>query len=75
MDEVNEVHPFLICTICTNVLIDPKECKVCHNAFCGLCLERWLERKNECPNQCKGSRFKQPHPYVLESLAKLQTNC
>lgn len=41
------------CNICFEKLRDPLMEPNCHNIFCGKCLLRWLEEKNNCP-LCKG---------------------
>ena len=34
------------CPICTNVVINPKECTGCGDLFCGSCIDDWM-RKNK----------------------------
>mmetsp|Transcript_43243 Transcript_43243/g.99682 ORF Transcript_43243/g.99682 Transcript_43243/m.99682 type:complete len:276 (-) Transcript_43243:96-923(-) len=50
----------LRCPICTEVFLDPLECKQCQMAFCKQCFEKSFRTKAQCP-QCRC-------PSVMESL-------
>ena len=45
-----EVPGHFLCEICTGVVVNPAEHSTCETAFCGACIERWLETKPSCPH-------------------------
>lgn len=42
----------LICSICLEVVRNPKLCKSCQNMFCSDCLTKQLAKSKFCPNRC-----------------------
>eukprot|EP01015_Nassula_variabilis_P002947 TRINITY_DN1178_c0_g1_i2.p1 TRINITY_DN1178_c0_g1~~TRINITY_DN1178_c0_g1_i2.p1 ORF type:complete len:376 (-),score=41.51 TRINITY_DN1178_c0_g1_i2:115-1242(-) len=46
------------CSICYNVVRDPKECHGCGSMFCSSCIEDWLKKRKECPTRCDLSKTK-----------------
>ena len=62
------------CVICTCLLYNAKECLECDKAFCSLCIDSWLSKKDaqgksSCPN-CKQDdpKFKKLHRGVQALL-------
>jgi hypothetical protein len=69
-DEV--LNKFLICPICSGIVINPLECKKCQRAYCKQCKLKF----KECTS-CYSTRFVNPHiqtKYYLDQL-KLKTSC
>ena len=53
---VDPVAEYCICSICLEVLKDPRQCpnSECEKSFCLGCINRYLEKISECPS-CKSS--------------------
>ncbi|KAA8901867.1 hypothetical protein FN846DRAFT_104393 [Sphaerosporella brunnea] len=43
----------LLCSICTELYVDPVLVLPCSHSFCGSCAARWLQFNNTCPS-CRG---------------------
>ena len=46
---VNEIPVDCLCSICQDVLQDPKEALTCQHAFCEPCILVWLQDHTSCP--------------------------
>ena len=42
-----------LCNLCHNLLNDPKESLCCRQTYCRVCINRWLDSNNSCPNDGK----------------------
>ena len=80
----NPINPDFICTICNNVVRQPKECTVCGTLYCESCLKQWEERNrnntSECPMRCKKNDLREsimrPIGKVIKNiLYTLQVKC
>lgn len=49
---ISEVNSDLICGICECVVRKPRECVVCGNMFCDVCIKKWYEKQ-------RGNQFSQ----------------
>ena len=47
---VDEVPADCVCSICQEVLEDPKETLTCQHAFCHVCITSWLHDHHSCPS-------------------------
>ncbi|CAD8174534.1 unnamed protein product [Paramecium octaurelia] len=83
---LQEVKVFLdevICPICFHIIIDPKICKECDQAFCSNCIERWFQKSvnQQCPCCRKGVNKRNECVYgkvpkvMLNLLSKLMLTC
>ena len=70
-----EVDRSLICSICQEILKNPKECSNCQNCFCKKCIESWKISNDSCPFRCSELQLKNPHKVVMETLKKLNFKC
>ena len=63
----------LLCSICQDVLDDALETP-CRHAFCRICITKWLEQKNTCPQCIRQVHFDlKPLPHFMRSeLAKME---
>ena len=75
LEDNQELPDFLICMICTNLVMNPIECTECHRVFCVGCINTWRRNKDYCPSLCKKMKYDQVHPFVKQSLAKLMAKC
>lgn len=77
----DELLTGLQCQICTCLLFNAKECQECDTAFCNLCIDEWLTKKDadgnsSCPN-CKKENpdFKKLHRGVKALLDDTYVVC
>ncbi|GBM70187.1 E3 ubiquitin-protein ligase NRDP1 [Araneus ventricosus] len=65
-----EVDEELICPICSGVLQEPLQAPICEHAFCKVCLNEWLSRKNSCPvdREVIAPNELKPPPRILRNL-------
>ena len=65
------------CLICSMIARDPKDCSVCGNVFCHICIDDWLKKKSECPNRCAKNEFRiEPIQRVAKRLySELKIKC
>jgi hypothetical protein len=45
----SDLEEYFECSICYEVLIDPKSCSLCESNFCAICIEKALKALPECP--------------------------
>lgn len=64
-----------VCSICTGLVIDPKQCSSCENAFCKICVEGWLKKNNSCPFKCDNPSFKDAGRALKTMINKLMLKC
>jgi hypothetical protein len=65
----------IICVICYGILVDPRECKSCQQAFCSHCINHWKALNNKCPLKCAKLELIEPHRSTLSLLHKLTLKC
>ena len=73
-DEFERVKENAICSICQGLVYQPKQCQVCENSFCKMCIDEWLKKKNNCPFRCKNPRFRESR-VIKNLLEKLKIKC
>lgn len=57
-DIYNSLKDLIICSLCSNIMIDSKMCMTCQSSFCNECLEEYLKsNKNKCPKGCNNPNF------------------
>ncbi len=64
----------LTCSICKNILVEPKQCSKCQNLFCGKCIDEWLKSNKECPSKCSGASIADC-TIISKILNQLTFNC
>ena len=75
-----EVPGNFLCEICRGVVVKPAEHSTCETAFCGACIERWLETSPSCPH-CRedttspSSGFRSLHRVLRLQLESLTLRC
>ena len=62
------------CSICSDILIEPKMCKNCQNVYCEQCINSWAQKSNTCPNRCQNTIFIKGQG-ISELLSKLKFIC
>ena len=75
---IDDVPADCMCTICQEVLEDPKETLTCQHAFCNSCICRWLREHSSCPTcRCPLSPndLVSLHRIWREKLNKLKVKC
>lgn len=72
------VNKHFLCIICSEVVIDPKQCGGCQKLFCTLCINNWISRSpdKECPH-CRQTPFRDEdiNRFVMETLENIAFNC
>ncbi len=63
------------CIICTGLVINPKQCFNCENAFCTNCINSWLEYENICPFKCGSGTIKDSSRLLKGILSNLIIIC
>lgn len=54
---VEEIDEDLLCAICHNVFVDPKEITSCGHIFCSSCISLWITRYFICELTTKDHRI------------------
>ncbi|CAD8207635.1 unnamed protein product [Paramecium pentaurelia] len=49
----HSINQDLICVICLQLVVNPKECSQCHTLFCSECIQESLIKNKICPKRCK----------------------
>ena len=60
---------YIMCSICSNILIEPFICSNCHYIYCKKCKNEWSNCKN-----CKKSNF-QTNDFINDILSELKIKC
>ncbi|EKX45806.1 hypothetical protein GUITHDRAFT_163142 [Guillardia theta CCMP2712] len=63
-DEAEELCEEYICAICQGLVLDAHTVCADEHVFCGSCLTKWLENKNDCPTCRKPAT----HPHRLRII-------
>jgi hypothetical protein len=63
------------CFICHGIVIQPFQCTQCESISCKFCINKWCLRKNACPLNCTGSRYKPATRVIKNLLSKLILRC
>jgi hypothetical protein len=74
-DFLEKVKEIILCTICTSLIVDPKQCKNCENNFCNHCITKWLKSSKTCPFKCQDFEIKETTRTVRNILEKLVLDC
>eukprot|EP00347_Sterkiella_histriomuscorum_P017376 403349621 len=86
---IDSLDNFFICKVCLNVIQDAKECGKCQTAFCGKCIQNWIQSKMRgnhqnraskqqgypCPLRCEDTEFRDIHRFANEKLKQVQFKC
>ena len=54
-----DLENMLTCSICSDLLVNPRQCSKCENNFCQECIEKWMKRSTTCPMRCSVPSFKE----------------
>lgn len=65
----------MLCAICKNLPVQPKECRECRGVYCEQCISGYLEKNKKCPEECKECVLVKPHPYFLKGLQAVIVKC
>ena len=74
-DFLEKVKDIILCSICTGLIVDPKQCRNCENNFCNHCITKWMKSSNSCPFKCQEFEIKETTKTVKNILEKLNLNC
>jgi hypothetical protein len=74
-DFLEKVKEIILCSICTGLIVDPKQCKNCENNFCNHCISKWLKSSKTCPFKCQDFEIKETTKTVKNILEKLCLDC
>ncbi|CAK65711.1 unnamed protein product (macronuclear) [Paramecium tetraurelia] len=69
------INLHLICVICQELVVDPKECSGCKILFCSICIFKQLEKNQSCQNCCQNIRLNDSHPIVRNLISEIQIKC
>ncbi len=73
---VDTVPEKLTCSICTNVLSDPRLTECCGQHFCQKCLQSWLKPRNKTCPHCRTVNFAHIlDKSVTREINKLKVRC
>jgi hypothetical protein len=64
----------LSCLICLGIVNDPRQCKICNQIFCEVCIEKTVTNYG-CPSKCKNYHLQKLNLTTIKILNKLQFNC
>lgn len=67
-----------MCQICTNIVLEPKECGECQSVFCVSCIDGWKYINNSCPKKCKGdnpAEWRKMHRVMKSDMHALKFKC
>ena len=59
-----DLRDSIVCSICSDILINPFMCCQCHNSFCKICLDELSPNNDKCPCKCE-------NPHFIKSLDKI----
>jgi hypothetical protein len=65
------VPEHFICLLCSNIVLDPRECSLCENLFCFLC----IKTIGTCPMGCLNSNFNKIAKFALKTYNSLSLTC
>ncbi|CDW76811.1 radial spoke head containing protein [Stylonychia lemnae] len=76
-DKLNQ--SLMTCSLCYLIFVNPVLCKICHNHFCQMCLQKYLkDNDKKCPVDktiLKADDILKPAPQVQQQLEEVQINC
>jgi hypothetical protein len=75
ISEYNSIKDEIICEICQNILLRPKQCESCESFFCENCINSWLKKNNSCPKRCQRFAIKECPRLLKKLLEKLVILC
>lgn len=73
-DRIKGVHD-LLCTMCSCILIKPKQCKKCEMCFCEECINSWVSKKNSCPQRCQDFKIDNANQIIRNMLDSMKFKC
>ena len=65
----------LLCSLCKNVLMDPRVCSSCGTACCKECVDDWETKDCKCPGGCQDFKFNKASKFLRNWLEKLKMKC
>lgn len=74
-DVLKTMNELSQCSICTGLVIDPKQCDKCENAFCRECVDSWVKKSSSCPFKCENANFKEAGRALKTMINKLILKC
>lgn len=74
--EESDLVPETVCPLCKHILMEPKECSSCKQAWCTPCLDEWQSHGPiNCPNGCTSYQLGPIHPMLRRTLESLEVDC
>ena len=73
-DLYNIFKDTIVCSLCSNILINPVMCLHCQNAFCKKCIDNWSKNSQKCPKRCDNPNY-QKSIGKNDILSKLKFKC
>ena len=75
-DKVIVKDKYLLCTICSDIVIHPSKCQECEYLYCQACIQHQLKIDEHCPN-CRKSFIPTPKlgRYERNRLDDLKFKC
>jgi len=70
----NHVKDDITCAICLGILNEPLLCKKCETPFCKVCINKWKEKNESCPNRCSTIILVEVHRLLKNTLDKIKLN-
>ena len=69
--KANIENEFYKCGICKMVVMEPKECDICHTPYCGDCLKNGTQfnlQMEKCAKNCSYSKIVPIHRFVKQLI-------
>ena len=77
-----EDSTLLSCHVCSNVMLDPRECNKCRKGYCRKCIDSYINNciKDDCVvccPMCSSTSFRlvDPHPLLQRQLSVIRATC
>eukprot|EP00475_Leptophrys_vorax_P001846 TRINITY_DN11032_c0_g1_i1.p1 TRINITY_DN11032_c0_g1~~TRINITY_DN11032_c0_g1_i1.p1 ORF type:complete len:449 (+),score=76.19 TRINITY_DN11032_c0_g1_i1:8-1354(+) len=75
IEEKTVIDNDLLCMICQNVLLDPRQLSGCKHSYCKSCLDQWSKLQKRCPACRTTMQENAPNEKATEHITKLQVKC
>ncbi|CAD8205140.1 unnamed protein product [Paramecium octaurelia] len=69
------INQHLMCAICKELVIDPRECGRCKTLFCSICINTQLEQNQTCQKCSQNIQLNDPHPIIRNLISEIQIKC
>jgi hypothetical protein len=69
------IEDIAVCTMCSGLVLNAKQCEKCEYLFCGYCVSLWTQKSKTCPYKCLDFSLKEPSRVVKSILSRVLINC